>query len=1107
MNFQILSEALGWTVLHSVWQGLLLYLVYLGVRYLMRHHAPQGRYLTALMTLGALCLLAGITFYQYLPDQGLIVRASISDEATHIPMVWPEPSPEPTEITWKDRLEEALPLIGWAWVLGVMVMLIRWGGSLFSLYQLRNNGLQEAPGEWKFFVNNWTSEWRIRRTVNVWLSEKATAPLTIGYLRPIILIPLSLVPDLTPEQWEAILLHELAHIRRADYLIRLIQSLIEILFFYHPLVAWLSKEIAREREACCDDQAVAACGDALEYAQALTTLQRMCNHPQTSIAMSTQSYPGNFSTRIKRLFSHTPQPGTPRATLLMLGLFMTCLVSFGWANRPEPDPIHQTQQGDFFLTIDRSYNQQKMEELIAELEREDIKLSVEGGMWTEEGELDLLLANITFPDGLTAPIFGESISSITVIREAGAPSLSVCVIRNEAEVKPESEPPFSLLIDRTYTQEKFRTTVSQLKEQGITLATQAAGWNEAGELSSIFGSITFEDGVSKSFEILHLDTLYIHREPGAKDFTIATVSQDKEGFYLTLDRTYSPERLDKLVEELKSQNIDLNLIAVGWDENNELNDLVADITFPDGKSTNFEARGLKHVTILNTKEEGLRVLISQKGPIEKHIGEEVVSVENVAVQEIETEERGASFGIGLGPSTTRESWEAMVEKFAADGLTFDIEQISFTKTNALWGIRGTVTYLGQTNAFELGPDEIGVLLISKDRFEFPKKQIAKKSYDVEGITLEIGPSMTLDELKALPRTLDWQGVEVILESAQADCDGFIESAKGTFILEDKSASFDIHDGVEKAIVKIGNDNGITIDIRPAEREIVEEELPVVEGRPAEEVLDESLTEAQPVKIRNAGGTEPLYVVNGVIVPADSIVELEPAGIDHINVLKGPTANEAYGEKGANGVVEIYTKGFGKKGKEDKEEEEIVEMPETGGAYVTKLKKDGSQELETAISVTTYVVDGDSMDYERYQRLGLTDQDIYTFAFIYETAKTVEGEGPTFASGGTMEIQTWKNRLEQEAAQTQEVTRSFGLTARPNPFQEEVKLDFSSETETTLTVQIFDLQGKVITKIAQDEPLKGTLTLSWKPEGIPAGVYLVRAMAGEETLVQRITWNP
>ncbi|MEM9984939.1 MAG: M56 family metallopeptidase, partial [Bacteroidota bacterium] len=859
MNFQILFEALGWTILHSLWQGLLLYLVYLGVRYLMRNHAPQGRYLAALMTLGALCVVSGITFYQYLPDVGAVLQVEPSDEVAYIPMVWPETPSEPDEITWRDRFHEALPLIGWAWVLGVAVMLLRWAGGLFSLYQLRNSGLKEAPGEWNFFVNNWASEWNIRRKVNIWLSEKATAPLTMGYLRPIILIPLSLVPDLTPEQWEAVLLHELAHIRRADYLIRLIQSLIEILFFYHPLVAWLSKEIAREREACCDDQAVAACGDALEYAQALTTLQRMCNHPQTSIAMSTHSYPGNFTTRIKRLFAHTPQPGTPRATLLMIGLFMTCLVSFGWANRPDPEPnaVHQTQQGDFFLTIDRSYTQDKMNELVEELRLEGIDFSLLAGSWTVAGELEVLLAEITFEDGFTDKIFAESLESMTIIREAGSQSLDVCVLR----VGQQPEPPFSLIIDRTYTQEQFQSMVSQLKEQGITLATRAVVWNDAGELSNLFGSITFEDGVSGSFEILHLDTLYIHREPKAKELTIAVVSQEKEGFFLTLDRTYSPERLDKLVEDLKAQSIDLDLIAVGWNEKDELNDLIAEITFADGTSTDFEARGLKHLTILKTEPEGIRVLISQRGPANKKGGD----------SQAEAEETGASFGIGLGPSMTREGWEAMVKQFAADGLTFDIEQISFTKANALWTVRGTVTYEGQTNAFELGPDEMGVLLISKDRFEFPKKQIANKAYDVEGITLEIGPEMTLDEFKALPKNLDWQGVEVILESAQADCDGYLESAKGTFILEGKSASFDIQDGKQKAIVKIGNNNAITIDIQPAEARPVSvvEEIPVVEGKPVEEVLDKEIVAERPIRVRNVEGVDPLYVVNGIIVPKDS----------------------------------------------------------------------------------------------------------------------------------------------------------------------------------------------------------------------------------------------
>ena len=97
----------------------------------------------------------------------------------------------------------------------------------------------------------------------------------IGWLRPVILFPASALTGLSAEQLEALLAHELAHIRRYDYLVNLLQTTVETLFFYHPAVWWVSAQVRQEREHCCDDLAVAACGDVLTYARALTALEQL----------------------------------------------------------------------------------------------------------------------------------------------------------------------------------------------------------------------------------------------------------------------------------------------------------------------------------------------------------------------------------------------------------------------------------------------------------------------------------------------------------------------------------------------------------------------------------------------------------------------------------------------------------------------------------------------------------------------------------------------------------------------------------------------------------------------------------------------------------------
>ena len=112
----------------------------------------------------------------------------------------------------------------------------------------------------------------ITRAITLFESTLVDVPTVIGFVKPVILLPASVLGGLTPQQLEAILAHELAHIRRHDYIVNLLQSLLETLLFYHPAVWWLSRRIRIEREHCCDDLAVSLCGDPLVYARALADL-------------------------------------------------------------------------------------------------------------------------------------------------------------------------------------------------------------------------------------------------------------------------------------------------------------------------------------------------------------------------------------------------------------------------------------------------------------------------------------------------------------------------------------------------------------------------------------------------------------------------------------------------------------------------------------------------------------------------------------------------------------------------------------------------------------------------------------------------------------------
>ena len=172
-------------------------------------------------------------------------------------------------------------------------------------------------------------------------------PTVIGWLRPVVLLPVSCVTGLSPGQLEAIVAHELAHIRRHDYLVDLLQSAVETLLFYHPAVWWVSRRIREEREHCCDDLAVAACGDRAGYARALATLEEL-RPASAQLAVAASGAP--LLRRIRRLAGQ-PERGPAGVTWPFAGIAIVLVIGIlavGESAAIGPAPCHnrvrQTQR-------------------------------------------------------------------------------------------------------------------------------------------------------------------------------------------------------------------------------------------------------------------------------------------------------------------------------------------------------------------------------------------------------------------------------------------------------------------------------------------------------------------------------------------------------------------------------------------------------------------------------------------------------------------------------------------------------------------------------------------------------------------------------------------
>ncbi len=319
-------HALGWTLLHFVWQGATAAALLASLDLLMRRAAPQVRYLLAAATLLAMVLMPAATF-SFLTLAPRVDGAMVESEwagflappgvAASSPVSIGEvPVPD-----LRGRVERVLPALVGVWGMGVLVLSLRSFGGWAVAQRLRHAGLNAvAPGIESAFARL-VRTLRVAAPVRLFASARVLVPTVIGWLRPVILLPASALTGLSAEQIELILAHELAHIRRHDYLVNLLQTAAETLLFYHPAIWWVSHRMRVEREHCCDDLAVAACGNPLSYARALADLdERRAAMPALAMAASG----GSLLARVARLVG--PQQHLSRASRgLAVALGLTAL--------------------------------------------------------------------------------------------------------------------------------------------------------------------------------------------------------------------------------------------------------------------------------------------------------------------------------------------------------------------------------------------------------------------------------------------------------------------------------------------------------------------------------------------------------------------------------------------------------------------------------------------------------------------------------------------------------------------------------------------------------------------------------------------------------------
>jgi len=339
-------EALGWMVVHSIWQITLMGgMVALGLA-LSNKASARWRYHFV-----QVCMVLSVAWAAYTVGNQLTpVPFPASEEISMVGEI-DQPFPTGTASTevvaatpglWSALhlwLNSHMIYLVWIWAIGVFVFTLRLAGGWWYVHQLRHHGVSAVPENWEKKLREWAGKLGLDRPVDLLASKHVKTPMVLGWWRPVILVPTGLWTGLDPAQIEALLVHELSHIRRNDYLWNILQSLVEALFYYHPVVWWMSDKLRQERELCCDDLVVNHQQHPTAYAKALLYLEQR-RGTQPPLALAATGSGRHLLNRVQRILQspNYKKSNMEKVTLSILVAAMGTLISISHPfERPRED--------------------------------------------------------------------------------------------------------------------------------------------------------------------------------------------------------------------------------------------------------------------------------------------------------------------------------------------------------------------------------------------------------------------------------------------------------------------------------------------------------------------------------------------------------------------------------------------------------------------------------------------------------------------------------------------------------------------------------------------------------------------------------------------------
>jgi beta-lactamase regulating signal transducer with metallopeptidase domain len=306
-------DAIGWTLFHILWQGFLLAILLGLILKIFKNKSSQIRYALSLISL---LFVVGLSIYNFtnnyqkepLPESKNSITLNSSNQNNVQVIDFSNSSESLLKTSLFNKIEQKLskidrffPIIVKLWMIGVFFFILKFIFSYLYTNRLRRTQTSDISDDWLKHFYKIESKLNIKRKIRYIESKLVKAPLMLGYLKPVVVFPIGLLTGIPTNQIEAIISHELAHIRRNDYIINVLQTIIETVFFFHPAVWYISSQIRKERENCCDDIALTVCEGSIIYAKALVSVQELSLGRQYSAVAFSGKNKKHLLNRIKRM--------------------------------------------------------------------------------------------------------------------------------------------------------------------------------------------------------------------------------------------------------------------------------------------------------------------------------------------------------------------------------------------------------------------------------------------------------------------------------------------------------------------------------------------------------------------------------------------------------------------------------------------------------------------------------------------------------------------------------------------------------------------------------------------------------------------------------------